>query len=95
MRQGLQYLYSFFVFFGVLATAYYMMNKEVANLEAQRSIPSPSNSFRYEAGVGSTAGVNQLFQFENQLSQVPLNVEPRAKRVPSDTKSKKKITEQN
>lgn len=68
MRNTLQYVYSISVFFGVLISAYLMMNKESGRVPL-RAVQSP-NPMRMEASA-LDPNVNQLFQMETELSNLP------------------------
>ena len=68
LRNRLQYLYSISVFFGVLVTAYLMMNNEGNAVLPARSVQAPT--YRSEATIVDPA-VNQLFEMEDALSKLP------------------------
>ena len=83
MKNKLQYAYSITIFFGVLVTAYLMMNREGNARMPVRSLQGPA--LRTDALVLDPA-VNQLFEMEDQLSKLPQDkatVSPQ-KRSPSD-----------
>ena len=68
MKNKIQYAYTITVLFGVLMTAYLMMNKEGNARIPVRAFENPS--LRSDA-LAVDPGVNSLFEMEDQLSKLP------------------------
>lgn len=66
MRNTLQYIYSISILFGVLVTAYFMMDAGIPVITRSLAVPD----YRVEANSADPA-VNQLFQFERELGKLP------------------------
>jgi len=67
MRSKLQYLYSILVLTGVLASAYWMVDKQPAVRSAARA----QSNFQYGTEPSlSASGLDQLIRFESQFRAV-------------------------
>lgn len=85
MRNRLQYLYSIFVFFGVLFTAYYMMDRDDNVRLPIGGYQSPE--LTTEATLVDP-GLTSLFEMEDQLKKQDRKEKADQKRLPTQSKPK-------
>ena len=81
MRNSLQYLYTFSVFFGVLITAYFMLSQDGGSRFPLRAFRAPEE-MRVEASINPA--ISQLLQIEKELARLPKERGIIERRVPSE-----------